>query len=322
MDYEVKGRFVGAVSVSQIAVLIPTRNRPEKISKLLESLLFSTIKPSQIVIIASGVDIKTHLQRFETQFKITYQHTQSSGQIAQKKIGIKLISKEIDWCLFLDDDLIVHSEAIESAIEAVKSNSSIGVVGVGFSLPATSRVEDVNTVTRLMGKLVGISNNNPGKVLKNGHATSYMQEDEIIVTEWLNGASMWKKSVLGTYGEGLPSTTYAACEDLLFSYPIGKKSKLIYVPEAKLDFQKDELSNYNSLEIIRASTFWRYYFVSIHKELSIYLFLVAQVGRAIFSLRETCSSRGPFILQLLKIHVKVICSMIKRTDPRELLEKI
>ena len=83
--------------MSQIAVLIPTRNRPEKIAKLLDSLRSSTIKPNQIIIVASGEDIKNHLKPFEDSFEITYQYTQIMGQIAQKKIGIDLINEEINW---------------------------------------------------------------------------------------------------------------------------------------------------------------------------------------------------------------------------------
>jgi len=86
------------------AVLIPTRNRPDKIVNLLKSLSKSSIKPSQVVVVASGTDISEVLSAFKNSLPITYLYTQVTGQIAQKKLGVGLVSNNIDWCL-LDQSL-------------------------------------------------------------------------------------------------------------------------------------------------------------------------------------------------------------------------
>jgi GT2 family glycosyltransferase len=307
--------------VSQIAVLIPTRKRPEKIAKLLDSLRSSTIKPNQIIIVASGEDIKNHLKPFRDSFEITYQYTQIVGQIAQKKIGIGLINEEINWCLFLDDDLTVDHRAIEFALEAVNSRFAAEVVGVGLSLPATSRAQSASPLTLRMGNLFGIHNNAPGKVLRNGHATSYLQLEEISRTDWLNGASMWRKSVLNTYGLGIPSTRYAACEDLIFSYPLRRKGELIYAPKAKLHFQDVELSDFDSLFVFESASYWRYYFVC-QNGLSRICFFYGQFGRILFIVLRTRTRKLPTFLRFIQSQIPLLKLYFGRKSHELLLEEL
>jgi glycosyltransferase involved in cell wall biosynthesis len=307
--------------VSQIAVLIPTRNRPEKIAKLLDSLRSSTIKPNQIIIVASGEDIKNQLKPFEDSFEITYQYTQKVGQIAQKKIGISLINEGNNWCLFLDDDLTVDRRAIEFALEAVNSRFAASVVGVGLSLPATSRAQNASPVTLRMGSLFGIHIKSPGKVLRNGHATSYLHLEEITATEWLNGASMWRKSVLNTYGLGIPSTRYAACEDLIFSYPLHEKGELIYAPKSKLHFQDVELSDFDSLFVFESASYWRYYFVC-QNGLSRISFFYGQFGRILYIVLRTRNGKLSTFSKFIQSQIPLLKSYFGGKPHQLLLEEL
>ena len=307
--------------MSEVAILIPTRNRPEKVAKLLDSLMSSTIKPNQIIIVASGEDIKNQLRRFEDYFEITYKYTQIAGQIAQKKIGITLLNEENNWCLFLDDDLLVGPRAIEGALEAVNSRGPGRVIGVGFSLPITSRAQSAGRFTLRAGKLFGIHNNSPGKVLWNGHATSYLEMEEITNTEWLNGASMWQKSVLNSYGQGVPSTRYAACEDLIYSYPLHKIGELIYAPQAKLEFQDYELSDFNNLIIFESASYWRYYFVC-KNGLSRFAFFYSQFGRILFIVAQKRNRRVSTFLKLVKLQIPLLQSYFGRKPSELLLEEL
>jgi GT2 family glycosyltransferase len=307
--------------VSEVAILIPTRNRPEKVVKLLDSLNSSTIKPNQIIIVASGEDIKNYLGRFEESFQISYKHTQISGQIAQKKIGITLLNEKNNWCLFLDDDLVVDPTAIERALEEVNSRVSESVIGVGFSLPTTSRAKSASGLTLRIGNLFGIHTNSPGKVLRNGHATSYLQMEEVTNTEWLNGASMWQKSVLKSYGQDVPSTKYAACEDLIFSYPLHKIGQLIYVPQAKLAFQDYELSDFDGLTVFESASYWRYYFVC-QNGLSRFAFFYSQFGRILFAVAQKRNGRVSTFLKLIRMQFPLLRSCIERKPSELLLEEL
>jgi GT2 family glycosyltransferase len=304
------------------AVLIPTRNRPEKVSRLLSSIASSNRKPDQVIIVASGVDIWPTISTFKDSLPITYTHTTSRGQIAQKKIGISMMIPTTEWCLFLDDDLLLAPNAIDNAFDAISSNTSSEVIGVGLSLPPTTRASEVNWIFRRTSNFFGIRTNPPGRVFKNGHASSYLQANEVIETQWLNGASLWKSECLHTYGKGFPSTNYAACEDLIFSYPLSKLGKLIYAPSAKLQFQENELSNFDSFSVMEAAAFWRFYFVSTNKELSKWSFAFSQIGRALFAFIRTKEQRFRFILEMIRIEISIVSSILKKNDPKDLLSRL
>jgi glycosyltransferase involved in cell wall biosynthesis len=301
------------------AVLIPTRNRPDKVVNLLKSLENSSIKPSQIVVVASGVDIKESLSIFKDSLPITYLHTELIGQIAQKKLGVSLVVNTTDWCLFLDDDLEISHNAVEVALEEANLHHQGGVHGIGFSLPVTTRTLSVNIFVSFVAKLFGIDLSKPGSVEKNGHANSYLQARTVVQTQWLNGASMWRTSCIYGYGEGIPSTRYAACEDLIFSYPISKNGKLIYVPTAKLNFQDSELSDFDGIDVMRAAAYWRFYFVSSYQEFSKWNFLLTQIGRTVFAVLRGKKTEKRKIIDLTQIVFKILLAILLKKDPKTLL---
>lgn len=303
------------------AILIPTRNRPEKVAKLLSSIDSLTKKPSQVIIVASGEDIWPTIATFSDFLPITYEHTISAGQIVQKRIGITLLTPKVEWCLFLDDDLLLESNSIENAFDAAESTSG-AAIGIGLSLPPTTRTSDANFALRVISSVFGIRANPPGRVFKNGHASSYLQENRIIETQWLNGASLWRSDYLYTYGKGFPSTSYAACEDLIFSYPLSKIGKLIYAPSAKLKFQEKELSNFDSPEIMEAAAFWRLYFVTKHDELSIWSFAFTQVGRALFAIFRTKRDKLQIIKKMISIEIKIMLTILKKRNSIDLLNRL
>jgi GT2 family glycosyltransferase len=306
----------------RVSVLIPTRNRPQKIMRLLASLEQSSVKPSQIIIVASGEDIEQQIEIYRKNLNITYFHTEVAGQVAQKKLGISLLNGDIDWCIFLDDDLLVGRQAIEFALKEVNSVDTSKIIGVGFALPPTTRTLAAKNVTLRIAKVFNIGNGSLGKVLKSGHANSYLQSKAVIETEWLNGASMWRDFTLPTYGQGMPSTPYAACEDLIFSYPLRKVGRLIYCPQARLEFQEEEKSNFDSARVLEAASFWRFYFVKCNSELSVSRFLLSQIGRIIFASLNTKGGSLKMIWSLTKVQLRIVSCIIRNESPERLLNQL
>ena len=102
------------------AILIPTRNRPEKVKKLLESISLLKAAPQQIVIVASGTDISHDIAPYQEQLPITYVLSKKGGQVNQKKLGLSHIHTEIQWVAFLDDDVLVKNDTFDSAFEKIE----------------------------------------------------------------------------------------------------------------------------------------------------------------------------------------------------------
>ena len=307
--------------MKNVAVLIATRNRASKMAQLLDSICKSSIRPIQVVIVASGEDISNLFLKFKD-LPITYLHTIQKGQIAQKKLGISLLTEDVEWCLFLDDDLLISKNAIQEALKVISRHRSNEVIGVGFSLPSTSRVRRFGKIGEKIANYFLIGSRPKGSILSSGHAVEYMSSNVCIETQWLNGASMWKKEVLGGYGIGLPSTPYAAYEDVIFSYPLRKMGSMIYVPDAKLLFQEDSATPYDSIEIFRATSYWRLFFVRVNPELSISKFFISQVARTIYAIHDSKAQKLDFLRQSLILNLTLLQSVFQNKDPRSILTKL
>ena len=305
--------------MDSFAILIPTHNRPRELSILLRSIEKSTRLPSQVVVIASGQDVAHITNEFSKSLEIAYLHTAMKGQIAQKRIGMELVSKKADWCVFLDDDLIHQDSAIDLALSTAKSYKKRDIIGIGLGLPPSSRALNVSRFNKKLLKLFKLSSSRPGKVLSSGHATSYLQETSVVETQWLNGASIWRTEYARRYGVNLPSTPYAACEDLIFSYPLSKQGTLIYVPEARAMFQDNELSKFNSFRVMEAAALWRFYFVSKNKELSLGFFFLSQLIRTLYAMLNPQDPKLMLSRNLMALNWKLFKAIVTNLDPEELL---
>jgi glycosyltransferase involved in cell wall biosynthesis len=311
---------VGAVEA--VAILIPTRNRPIAIGCLLESISKSTLKPEQVIVVSSGQDIGSVINKHSKALPITHSHTDAIGQIAQKRIGVGLIAQNITWCVFLDDDLLLEGSALEIAMSIVNSYTGTKVIGIGLSTPVTSRGVNLPVHLEILARLFKLSSNMPGKVLSSGHASSYLQSDSTIETQWLNGASMWRAEDARSYGLNLPSTPYAACEDLIFSFPLSKKGTLLFTPEPKVFYQDTELSQFDSFRVIEAASLWRFYFVSMHKELSLGYFFLSQLMRSIYAMIYSKDAKSTLLLELIKLNWAMVKTVIIGGSPKELLNRL
>jgi glycosyltransferase involved in cell wall biosynthesis len=308
--------------VEAVAILIPTRNRPIAIGHLLESISRSTLKPEQVIIVSSGQDIGSVINKYSKALPITHSHTDAIGQIAQKRIGVGLIAQNITWCVFLDDDLLLQERALEIAMNTAHSYACTEVIGLGLSTPVTSRGINLPAHLEILVRFFKLSSNMPGKVLSSGHASSYLQSDSIIETQWLNGASMWLAEDARGYGLNLPSTPYAACEDLIFSFPLSKKGTLLFIPDAKVFYQDTELSQFDSFRVIEAASLWRFYFVSIHKELSLGHFFLSQLVRNIYAMIYSKDSKLKLLLELIGLNWGMVKTVIIGGSPKELLNRL
>jgi glycosyltransferase involved in cell wall biosynthesis len=309
----------------EFCVLIPTRNRPREVEALLTSIGRSRVKPSQVVLVSSGEDISSTVEKFADELVITYIHSEIPGQINQKKLGLSVVDSSVNWVVFLDDDLLVSPDTFEKAFECVqgfdrKNGKRLG--GVGFGLPATSRFKDHGKASQILARLFGINNQPAGVVLSNGHATSYLEQQEPTETQWLNGASMWRVETVLNYGSHGISSRYAACEDLIFSYPIGKKYLLVYCPNAKIEFQKSEKTDFENPAIYVSALYWRYFFILKHKEFSVLRFNLAQLGRLCFGIMQNRGGRIKFISTGLPATFRVAMDSLLKRDSQKFLESI
>lgn len=305
------------------SILIATKDRPESVRKLLRSVERSTIKPKSLVIVSSGQPIDDVVLEFDNSLDIDYFHSEVTGQVKQKKIGIAKLRKDIPWVVFLDDDLVVAPNTFEKAFETlfIHNKPVDGIVGIGLGLTPTSRINKSSRAQKFLGIAFLLGSRTPGKVLGSGQGVSYLESTKPLFTEWLNGASIWKIQSTIDYATSVPSSRYAACEDLVFSYQQSKKGKLLFAPEAKVFFQDMEPNDYNRSQAIISGAAWRYYFVKSNPELSQWKLMYSQFGRLAYILMLQ-----PWNLAAIHAGVwsvtQLFKSLVMGKEPKYLINKI
>ncbi len=307
----------------KITILITTRNRGEKLVKLLDSLKRSSKYISEIVIVSSGVDIGKDIDAFRNSISINHYHSEIPGQIYQKIRGIELINQNIDWVLLLDDDVEISLEAIETLIHKYLSNPNYESV-FGFGLKIENLyMPKFAPLTKTLLSLFGLYSKQKGIVLKSGHAQHYQNSDKEIETEWLNGISAWRLDALYNYEPSFPLIDYAAYEDVIFSYKISKNKSLMFVPQVCVNTQENE--SYKRLTYVnyKAGSYMRFLFVSENSNLSKSRLIIAQLIRTIYF---TFNGDLNFSVQMrfrfaFFIWIDLLVALILRTDSRELLKK-
>jgi len=111
--------------------------------------------PQQIVVVASGTDIVPEISTYKDKLNIDYIFSEVVGQVSQKKLGLKVINPEIDWVVFLDDDVIVCPDTFSSAFKAMNSSEidqDIEISGVGFGISSTSRANKMGKLSKFLAR--------------------------------------------------------------------------------------------------------------------------------------------------------------------------
>lgn len=307
------------------AVVVATYNRPSFLRNLLESIQNSSSKPDQVIIVSAGDSIEESLFEFQN-IKLIHKISDIANQSYQKKLGISLLNNEIDWVLFLDDDLLLDVNCIKNLFEFIDSSQNKTkqkkCIGVGLSLPKiNSDLADYRFV-RLFGRIFNLTSSKPGVVLKSGQATSYLGSSFPIRTNWLNGASIWRKEFAQQYGKNLMFSKYSAYEDVIFSYEMGKFGELWFNPTAKVYFQKGTVTNYLNYEIQLMSLVWKYYFVTRHRELSRVFLFWSQIGRSFYYLTQLRKINSNERIRILLLPLLILKFILFKNNLNKYLDKI
>lgn len=262
---ETKNRIPSYVS-KDMAIIIPTKDRPDVVRRLLQSIAELDCKVGRIIIIASGQGISDVVELFSKTLTIEY-YTSEPGQIKQRNMGISLLDDSTKLVATMDDDAVFHKTAMSEMIKfwnRVESETA----GIGFNI-----VNQPGHCHTWLRGLFGISVPEPGRVLKSGNNTSISNVKKNIRSEWLNGGgTVWRQKILKDYPHIEISSKWAVCEDLIFSYPIGHIHPLYVCASATIDiedvpFRKEivELYRYRG----RTQFLWGIYFVQTNPKLSV-----------------------------------------------------
>ena len=213
----------------ELAILVPTKDRPELVKRFLDTLAAQNISPGQVIIVDSGTPVEDVVLSFSDRLRIEYHRTARPGQIHQRNHGIKQIAAPIRLVSLFDDDVTLESGALEQML--LKWNTVADeTAGIGYNITNMPRNE-----YRTHYAFFNMSAPEPGRILRSGFATSLCNISEDTQTQWLGGGyTVWRRDILENHPQDTLRTRWAVGEDVRFSYPIGKKHPLHVCAAARI----------------------------------------------------------------------------------------
>lgn len=253
-------------AAQQLAILVPTKDRPVKLRNLLESLAAQTEPPGRIIIIDGGVSVQPVVDAFAGRLPVERHACLPPSQIRQRNMGIALLDARTPLAASLDDDIVLEPEAVAHMI-AHWNRVEPGTAAISFNITNTPPEP-----TTWLRKMFGMAGTRPGQVLKSGMPTSNCQVTADARVEWVcGGATVWRTEVLQTHPHTPLPAKWAIAEDVVYSYPIGRTLPLYVCAGARVrhehvfDYSVKQPHHFHGL----TQTLWLYHFVESNPTLSI-----------------------------------------------------
>jgi glycosyltransferase involved in cell wall biosynthesis len=304
---------------ARIAVVVPTKDRPHKMRKLLHSLGEQEVECAQVVVVDSGDSIEGLISEYATRLPIEY-HRSKPGQILQRNLGLRQIRPDVELVALLDDDIVFEKGALEAMLSAWRTLPP-ETAGVAFNIvnnPAIRR--------SYLGEFLGLSHRQPGQVLRSGLTTPNSPVDRDIRCQWLcGGATVWRREVLMERRHQEIPSRWAIAEDLIFSYPIGKRRPLFVCAASRVRHEHEAVPTTENLHRFhgRTQTKWTYYFVESNEDLSRLAFFwtlaLRAVGRCGRSLWRRNNDGFMFALGQLEGGLAALAATVQGRDVVEII---
>jgi len=264
----------------KVAVIIATKDRAFELERLLNSIKDQDILPQEIIIVDAGQTPSISQNADAPHFRslnIKRVKAHRACLPAQRNQGLEHLSPDIEQVCFLDDDIVFYKGSLRAMADFWK-NAPEDVGGCVFNIMN----EKKPTTGVFLKKIFCTGSFERGIVLPSGYNTLMCPAPKTTQVQWLfGGATVWRAQVFDKFlfdgwfeGTGL-------CEDLDFSYRVGKEYKLLVVAEAKVDHLTGAAARRRNMWFGRSQIKNRYYFVKKNKELSRVLCLWAGLGQTL-----------------------------------------
>lgn len=211
-----------------ISIIVCTKDRPDDLKRLLNSLIIQKFNYVEVLIIdGSDNNVKYVVDTFTQDLPIKYWHVRPPGLTKQRNFGISNLDPKAEWVGFLDDDLELEPNCIPSLVSYIEKEPKVKGIGL--------RINDQRDLKRnILRELMLIDNFPGGVVTKSGAAAPIRPYNNSRKTGWLyGGATFWNINVLKEFKFDEWFAGIGYCEDLDFSYNVAKKYELAVCAEAK-----------------------------------------------------------------------------------------
>lgn len=302
-----------ALQADEICVITPTKGRPVQLRHMLETLAAQTTPPGQVIIADGGQDVKDLVVSFADRLNVMWLPCPEPGQIVQRNYAMGSLASQIRAVAYIDDDIQFSPEAF-AVIREYWNGQEEDPAGISFNL-----INMPEQNPSMFRKLFAMNSRPFGRVWRSGYNAPLSGIDASIRCEWLlGGATLWRRDILDTYKNPVGSVPWAICEDLIFSYPIGKSHVLLTCAEARA-LHVDDIppqSYERARSRTRTAVLWRAFFVEQNTDLSkvaFYWMLFGQIlGRSLGLRHRTAEVRGQWVGTVQGFAHCMMCSLRRR----------
>lgn len=203
-------------SRQSVAVIIPTRNRPNELSSVLECLGEQSLQPIVVIVVDSSDS------RFSKEFEpklqnYIYIHTTSRSAAMQRNIGMDWIwdnEKNLQFIAFVDDDVLLPTHYLEILVDNLIEDSELaGVSGI-------AGLENFYKCEKIITNLIGITGIQGGITKACVNIPVKPGQGLIKSADWLIGCSLWRYSDISNIFFEKDFEGNSIFEDVIFSHRV------------------------------------------------------------------------------------------------------
>ncbi len=271
---------------NKVAIVVPTRNRPSDLRRMLGSVAGQSCLPDQMIIVDGGEQTVEEVANAFPNLNVRYLRVYPPSLSKQRNAGMETVDPSITLAGYMDDDLVLEPGSMEAMLNFWETASG-DVGGARFNI-----VNEQPPRSVWIKSLFLASRPEKGTVLPSGYTTPIGPINENLQVRWLSGGvTLWRSEVIKEFGydEWFEGTGYL--EDLDYSYNVGKKYKLVAVADARVQHLSYPIRKNMNYLLGKWQVTNRMYFVKKYPDLSVSLCYFAVCGQMVFNLAKSAAER-------------------------------
>lgn len=257
-------------------VVIPTRNRPDDLNRLVDSIKNQIEKPDKVIIVDQSDEITNRI--VSNEFEVEHIHASNvSGLTEAKNKGVEKCHSEIIY--FFDDDIILDPDFFQIMNSHFESDPNIyGICG-----------KQKNCKDSLLNILsFSIFHIGAFRDIRRKCNSGYIK-DPIVETNIISGGiTGYRRDVFNYYSfdEGL--VKYCLGEDMDFSYRVSQRFKICFATDAQALHNHSQIGRYDAKESYACKVAGYSYFYkknltkTLFNKISLFLVMVGIVLDALY----------------------------------------
>jgi len=252
------------MSLSQMAFVVATKDRPEDLRTMLRSMADQSHRPDQVVIVdSSAAPVQSVAEEFGG-LNVKYIHVDQPSASGQRNTGIRAVDEGMDLIAFLDDDAVLEAGSLEAMLDFWQA-APAEMGGAAFNWLNFEPTAGGWLKRSALCRCLGLYSPVKGQVMPSGWQTMAGVVSETMMVQWLpSGASVWRKEIFKKFSFDEFFDGYSYLEDLDFSYSVGRIYKLAVVAGAGFSHYPSPSGRSGMVRFGKVEVRNRLYFVRKH----------------------------------------------------------